>query len=276
MAALPAGVGPCRAGAMSKGWELLARWPGGTVAAMTAVTGTGLTLAATAAGLHRSSNGGQTWEWVALGPDAVIEAASASAGFAQDGIVLLGTASGVHRSVDGGKLWRQVLAGSRVQALTATTDFSADGGVMLAGSESDGILRSDDGGRNWTGANAGLLDLNVTALAVSPQFDRDRTAFAGTATGLYRSRNGGRAWRLVELGPEAPAIQTIAVSPRFAEDGLVLAGTESDGLFRSDDSGQSWGPVSGFPEPCVTSLAFGDGASSRLVVAGTAAGVAVS
>src|SRR3954464_2379703 len=104
MAALPAGVGPCRAGAMSKGWELLARWPGGTVAAMTAAPGTGLTLAATAAGLHVSEDGGRAWAWVALGPDPVIEAVVASAGvtrgasFAQDGIVLLGTTSGVHRS----------------------------------------------------------------------------------------------------------------------------------------------------------------------------------
>ena len=51
----------------------------------------------------------------------------------------------------------------------------------------------------------------------------------------------------------------------------MLAGTESDGLFRSDDGGQSWEPVSGFPEPCVTSLAFGPG-YGRLIVAGTAPG----
>ena len=206
---------------MADGWELLARWPGGTVAALASVPGgTGLTLAATAAGLHVSRDGGQHWQWVALGPDPVPEAIAVSAGFAADGTVLLGTTSGAYRSTDGGKTWRHVLAGSRVQCLGATPDF-LDGGIVLAGTESDGILRSEDGGLDWAGASAGLLDLNVTALAVSPAFGRDRTAFAGTISGLYRSRNGGRAWRVVELGPEAPAVQAIAVSPDFADDGLV-------------------------------------------------------
>jgi hypothetical protein len=148
---------------------------------------------------------------------------------------------------------------------------------MLAGTESDGVFRSEDGGLDWIGASAGLLDLNVTALAISPAVARDRTAFAGTASGLYRSRNGGRAWRVVELGPEAPAIQALAISPRFADDGLVLAGTESDGLFRSDDGGQTWEPVAGLPADCVTSLAFaGGGGGAGRIAAGTAAGVAIS
>lgn len=261
---------------MTSGWELLARWPGGIVAGLASVPGNaGLTLAATAAGLHVSRDGGQQWQWVALGPDPVAESIAVSARFADDGTVLLGTTSGAYRSVDGGKTWRHVLAGSRVQCLSASPEF-LDGGVLLAGTESDGILRSEDGGLDWTGASAGLLDLNVTALAVSPVLGRDRTAFAGTVSGLYRSRNGGRAWRMVELGPEAPAVQAIAVSPDVADDGLVLAGTEADGLFRSDDGGQSWEPVPGFPEPCVTSLAFGRAGGSGLMVAGTAAGLAIS
>jgi hypothetical protein len=261
---------------MSGGWELLARWPGGTVAALATVPGAhGPVLTATAAGLHVSTDGGGSWRWIALGPDPVVEAIAVSAGFAEDRTVLLGTTGGLHRSTDGGGRWRHVLAGSRVQCLSATPDF-LDGGVVLAGTASDGILRSEDGGLDWGGASAGLLDLNVTALAVSSAFGRDRTAFAGTASGLYRSRNGGRAWRLVDLGPEAPVVQAIAVSPTFAEDSLVLAGTESDGLFRSDDGGHSWEAVTGFPEPCVTSLACGHGSGAGPIVAGTAAGVAAS
>lgn len=262
---------------MSGGWELLAQWPGGTVSSMATVPGTVVTLAATAAGLHTSSDGGQVWQWVGLGPEPVVEAIAVSGRVGDDRTILLGATSGVHRSTDGGRTWRQVLAGSRAQCLTATPNFAdvtnSDG--VLVGTESDGILRSEDGGRNWSGANAGLLDLNVTALAVSPRFERDRTAFAGTASGLYRSRNGGRAWRLVELGPESPPVQAVAVSPAFEEDGLVLAGTESDGLFRSEDGGQFWEPVASFPEQCVTCLAFG-GEWSGLIAAGTAAGLAIS
>lgn len=267
---------------MSEGWELLFRWPGGTVAALATVGAAddgapgGPLLAATAAGLHTSDDGGRSWRWLALGADPFPDALLAAPSFATSRIVLLGAGGGLHRSTDGGRTWRPILAGSRIQALAAAGDFTA-GGTVLAGSAADGILRSDDGGLTWDGANAGLLDLNVTALALSPAFARDRTAFAGTASGLFRSRNGGRAWRLVEIGPDAPAIQAVALSPRFADDGLVLAGTEADGLFRSDDGGQSWEPVAGFPEPCVTALAIAPGRDGRVIVAaGTAAGVAVS
>jgi photosystem II stability/assembly factor-like uncharacterized protein len=263
---------------MSDTWELLARWPGGTVAALAVVEMPGwpaLVLAATAAGLHVSSDGGRSWRWAGLGPTPVPEALAVSSGFATDHTVLLGTAGGLFRSTDGGRSWRPTLVGSRVQSI-AVSPSVAEGGVVLAGTESDGIFRSDDGGSSWLSANAGLLDLNVTAVALSPTFGRDRTCFAATASGLYRSRTGGRAWRLVELGPEAPAVQCLAVSPSFAEDGIVLAGTERYGLFRSDDAGQSWEPVSAFPEPSVTGLAVSAGAASRSIVAGTAAGVAVS
>src|SRR6185436_17507754 len=115
--------------------------------------------------------------------------------------------SGVYRTVHGGTHWRPVLVGSRVQCLAATPDLAEDD-IVLAGTETDGLLRSEDCGLSWSGASAGLLDLNVTAVSLSPAFARDRIAFAGTASGLYRSRNGGRAWRLVELGPEATAVQS--------------------------------------------------------------------
>jgi hypothetical protein len=264
---------------MTDGWELVARWPGGTVSALAAVDGgdgSVLALAATAAGLHASSDGGEQWSWQGLGPSAVPETLAISPSFGEDGAILLGAGNGLYRSTDQGRRWRPVLVGSRVQCLAAAA-ASSESAIMLAGTESDGILRSEDGGLDWAGVSAGLLDLNVTALAISPAVARDRTAFAGTASGLYRSRNGGRAWRVVELGPETPVIQALAISPCLADDGLVLAGTESDGLFRSDDGGQSWEPVAGFPSACVTSLAFArPGEGARRIAAGTAAGVALS
>src|SRR3954454_18584015 len=121
MAALPGG------GLVSGGWELLARWPGGTVAALATVPNAngpvpganGPVLAATAAGLHVSTDGGGSWHWIALGPDPVVEAIAVSAGFAEDRTVLLGATGGLHRSTDGGGRWRHVLAGSRVQCLSA-------------------------------------------------------------------------------------------------------------------------------------------------------------
>ncbi len=33
---------------------------------------------------------------------------------------------------------------------------------------------------------------------------------------------------------------SLALSPNYAHDGILFAGTEANGLFRSDDGGQSW------------------------------------
>jgi photosystem II stability/assembly factor-like uncharacterized protein len=149
--------------------------------------------------------------------------------------------------------------------------------VLLAGTEVDGILRSEDGGRTWAGANPGLLDLTVLALALSPEFARDRIGFAATATGLYRTRNGGKSWRTVELGIENAALQCLSVSPDFAEDRLALAGTESDGLLRSDDAGGHWEPVPALRGRSITAVAFSSRyPAQRRIAAATDLGIALS
>jgi len=149
--------------------------------------------------------------------------------------------------------------------------------VVLAGTDTDGVLRSEDAGRTWTGANAGLVDLTVIALALSPAFASDRTGFAGTASGLYRTRNGARSWREVDTGLDDPAVQCLAVSPTFADDGLVLGGTETHGLLRSVDAGTTWHRPAALKDRCVTALAFATaGRVQRTIAAATEAGIAVS
>ena len=160
---------------------------GGTVAGLCAASGR--VFAATAAGVFESTDAGQGWRLLGDGqPLAFAEALTA----APDGVLFACAAGGLHRSEDGGRRWQQVLIGGRMLAVAAAAE-----GVVIAGSESDGVLRSDDGGRSWTGANAGLLDLTVLALALSPCFERDGVAFVGTPSGVYRSRNahsrGGRS-----------------------------------------------------------------------------------
>ena len=131
------------------------------------------------------------------------------------------------------------------------------------------MIRSEDGGATWGGANSGLLDLSALAVALSPRFAEDRTAFVGTASGLYRSRNGARSWREVNLGLDEPAVQVLAVSPRFAEDRLVFAGTEAHGLLRSEDGGARFSEVPELGERGISAVTIAPDGRTVVVAAGS-------
>lgn len=252
------------------GWERVAGEPGGTVGAFstaTSASGDALLFAVTMTGAFVSSDGGCSWARTTRGHNVPFcEVIATSAEFERDHTLFIGGRNGLYRSTDGGATWRQVLRGERVLAAVASR------GILLVGTEIDGLLRSDDGGRNFAPANAGLLDLSVLGLALSPGFERDGTAFAATASGLCRTRNGGKLWRPVELDSDV-AVQCVSISPRFADDGVVLAGTESDGLFGSDDGGVRWDRVSELRNQSVTAVAF---SSRQAIAAATDAGIAIS
>jgi len=239
-------------------WERIAARTGGTVAGLAEAVGERgehMLFAATPTGIFRSDAGGP---WAPTSTGATVPfatAVAASPRFAEDGLLFAAARDGVYRSRDRGRTWARVLIGGPIFAVAISPTVADDGTLFVATAE-DGVLRSDDGGTSWSGANAGLLDLTVLALALSPRFAEDRTAFAGTASGLYRSRNGGRSWREVETGLDGAGVQALAISPDFPDDRLVLAGTEEDGLLRSDDGGTTWEPVDALDGRGVTAIAL--------------------
>src|ERR1700730_8142023 len=168
------------------GWERVAGSVGGIVGGLATarVAGRSVVFAATAVGIHVSEDGGLTWQPAGIRNSVPFaEVVAPSARFAQDRALFACAGDGLYRSSDGGAGWQPVLVGGRMLGVASAP---ADGRetVLLAASETDGVLRSEDGGTTWTGANAGLLDLTVLALALSPQFETDHVGFAGTASGL--------------------------------------------------------------------------------------------
>ncbi len=262
---------------VQQGWERLSERRGGTVTALTTARGAdgaSVVFAATAVGIRRSTDAGRTWEAQDAGGGApFVTALAPSLDYARDQTLFIGTADGCYRSTDGGLNWQLALTGGRMFAL-AVVPGDDPVGTLFVGTELDGIIRTDDGGRTWDGANPGLLDLTILALAFSPRFAQDGTGFAATAAGLYRTRNGGKSWRQVDLPIADPAVQCLAVSPDFATDKLVFAGTEADGLMRSDDAGATWDEVAGLTGRSVSALVFS--ADGSRIAAATNEGVALS
>jgi hypothetical protein len=265
-------------------WERLATFEGGTVswlAAAPASDGAWHVFAATTVGVFRSVDRGLTWSPLGgASRVAGVEVVAPSPRYAEDGIVFAGAFDGLFRWREGGTAWEHLLTGTRVLALAVTPGAPlapANGSdlTVLAGTETDGILVSRDGGRTWAGANAGLLDLEILAMAASPTFGEDGLAYAATATAVYRTRNGAESWRELDLSSmlEDVGAQCLALSADFAQDGVVLMGGLDRCLRRSEDRGRSWEEVPDLADCDVFGIASQE--DGRFVAA-TDQGVALS
>jgi hypothetical protein len=255
-------------------------WSGGTVVDIAA--NGDVVLAATFAGVFRSTDRGENWHWVGRElPDWFIQTVA----LAPMGNQVLGLAAShmgwLYRSTDEGETW-EVASYWRDQGiitrLVPSPMFERDG-IVFACTEEDGIFKSVDRGMHWKQASFGLLNLCVTALCFSPDFDQDEVVFAGTeGGGLFRSRNAGRAWRESGEGLPDSAVQCLAVSPDFGQDGIVFAGTEDRGLYRSIDGGRTWSPIGDvMTEVCVNGLRIlPDWTEKASIVAATDQGMLVS
>jgi photosystem II stability/assembly factor-like uncharacterized protein len=123
---------------------------------------------------------------------------------------------------------------------TMTTDecylYRASGGLLYL---------SGDGGSTWARLRGGLRGgcERISALAVSPDYARDRTLLAGVVgRGLYRTDDGGRLWQPSGAGLASMWVRDIALSPGFPRDGtaFIVAGGDQPTLYRSTDRGATW------------------------------------
>jgi photosystem II stability/assembly factor-like uncharacterized protein len=265
---------------MSVQLEKLGIWPGGTVVDL-AVDGE-IVLAATFAGIYRSTDGGCSWQPVDADlPDWFIQTVVLAP--MQDQVMALAAShmGWLYRSVDAGQTWETVSEWRDlgvVTRLVPSPNFAADG-IVFACTEEDGVFKSTDRGRTWKSASFGLLNLNATALVYSDTFARDEVAFVGTdGGGFFRSRNAGRAWRESGEGLPNSAVQCLAISPIFAQDRALFAGTEDVGLYRSLDGGRTWSPAGeALAETCINGLYLPpDWADGGRVLAATDEGILAS
>ncbi len=124
------------------------------------------------------------------------------------------------------------------------------------------IFRSDGNRKRWKQDGPFFLGHEVNHLVLDP---RDgRTMLMAARTGhlgptIFRSTNGGKTWKEAGQPPAFPkaaegsAQKTVErafwLSPGHpSQPGVWYAGTSPHGLFRSEDGGVSWEPVSGFNE----------------------------
>jgi hypothetical protein len=137
--------------------------------------------------------------------------------------------------------------------------------VFYAGVEPAALFRSDDGGRSfslvkglwdhphrtqWQPGGGGLCLHTVLVHPVDP----DRLLIAISAAGVYRSDDGGSSWEASNRGivvgfvPEGESLefgQCVHKVARDAADAERLYLQHHGGIYRSDDGGAQWTPMTG-------------------------------
>lgn len=89
--------------------------------------------------------------------------------------------------------------------------------------------------------NAHLPHDDITLMKMSPNYHNDNTLMIAIRNNLLRSNDGGNSWkRLVNGLSYTSQLTSIAIPDDFDESKIIFVATENEGIFKSEDGGESW------------------------------------
>ena len=229
-------------------------------------------------GLFKSTDGGENFIQLETLPVGMIRRLAVSENSNNTLSIIVSTyGGGVYFSDDDGKTW--LIENKGVQLLrpggiTFSPSYKSDNTILAA--TRGYFLRSTDGGKTWHSVKLAPMstwqnqayrylrkigvpkswinDLLVyadkstpmaTVIAVSPDFDSDKTLYFGTRWhGIYKSTDGGKKIEAIwaDRDNQLP-VSDLVLSNGFHSDGTLFAAFRAGGVFRSVDGGDSWKPV---------------------------------
>jgi photosystem II stability/assembly factor-like uncharacterized protein len=175
---------------------------------------------------------------------------------------------GIFRSVDGGATWQRVgltNSGAIGRLLIDPTNpqriFAAVAGHLYNPGGQRGVYESIDGGSTWrrvlAGDNSttGAVDLAIDPTNPNRVFaamwdhlrEPDLRTYGGVGSGVYRSIDGGATWQRLTNGLPASSanigrigVAVAASNPQRVFAIVIQTNGLFQGLYRSDDGGDSW------------------------------------
>ncbi len=206
------------------------------------------------AGIFRSVDGGKSFRNAGVPGHAFHLFRIRSSVRAPNQVVLVSPGL-LHRSDDGGDTWRRI---------PADPDF--DYGFLVWGvgeppvelaASGKGLFRSTDGAASWKPVpNSPTLlhavwapdpsSEKVLFVSVRAAVGDEQQGLPGMRKGFYATADGGKSWS-GDLSPDGSLVLDASYAPG-RPDALYVT-TESGGVFRSANKGQSWRAVTPQPPP---------------------------
>jgi len=232
-------------------------------------------------GVFRTTDSGATWTpltdgQIPLGSIGAIAVADSNpatiyVGTGSDGVRSnVSTGRGIYKSVDGGKTWTFAglrdggqTGGLRIHPTNPNIVWAAMTGDIFKANPERGIFKTTDGGTTWKKVlylsdQLGGMDVEyqpgnpeVVYAWMSRLERKPWTIISGsTEGGFYKSTNGGDSFTKIAKGLPGELIGKGNLAVTAANPKRVYALIEAKpggGLYRSDDSGETWAQVNATP-----------------------------
>jgi photosystem II stability/assembly factor-like uncharacterized protein len=199
-------------------------------------------------GVRLSKDGGATWSRTGAETPGLIQVESLAFDPTDSKTLYAGTWRQAFRTKDGGQTWTRIAEGMVLDASVYAWDFNPADAKDIWVSTCGWVYHTVDGGDRWTRFKNGFTNRRSHAVRRDPE--RRGVVYAATVGGLHRSTDGGTTW--TRLSRESLVVTALEVDRR---SGRLYVGTEGEGVFYSDDGGQTLANGSvGLAEGRVTDL----------------------
>lgn len=207
-----------------------------------------------ATGLYRSADAGRSWTKVnevdtakVLGKPVLYRKLGISPEFDDDGLMflfsvprkILGvTEKHVWKFNDKTKELRQISIGRDNNYINGFA-FSPNGSEqkLIFAATAQGPFVSKDEGDSWQQ----LSRNGAKKLFVSPNLDRDGLIYLMDNKGrVHVSRDTGQSFKPTKLNLDGHYIDNLTFSPNYGDDKTLFVTTFGEGVFRSQDAGETW------------------------------------